>query len=177
MMLRRSIAAGVVAGIWLALGIGSPARAQAGSPAHAGAIHKETAVTTRASGTFEVKLTPQAPAEGVGDPAVGRMAIDKRFHGDLEGTSRGEMLAALTPVEGSAGYVAMEKVSATLQGRSGTFVLQHSGTMRRGAQQLTISVVPDSGTGELAGIAGTMTIEITGGKHFYAFEYTLPGAP
>jgi hypothetical protein len=101
------------------------------------------------------------------------MSIDKRFHGDLEATSKGEMLMAGTAVEGSAGYVAIEIVSGTLQGRSGTFVLQHSGTMTRGAPQLTITVVPDSGTGQLLGLAGRMTIIIAGGKHSYDFEYTL----
>jgi hypothetical protein len=130
-------------------------------------------VTHHASGLFEVKLTPQAPEEGVGDPTVGRMAIAKQFHGGLEAVSRGQMLAAMTGIEGSAGYVAIERVAGTLDGREGTFALQHSGTMTRGAQQLSITVVPDSGTGELAGLAGSMTIEIADGKHSYAFEYTL----
>jgi hypothetical protein len=127
-------------------------------------------VTTRASGTFEVKLTPQATDA----PQLGRMALDKQFHGDLEAASRGEMLAMGTAVEGSAGYVAMELVTGTLHGRAGTFSLQHSGTMNRGAPTLTISVVPDSGTGELAGLSGTMKIIIEGGKHSYEFDYTLP---
>jgi hypothetical protein len=130
-------------------------------------------MTNHASGTFEVKLTPQAPADGSAGPAVGRMLLDKQFHGDLEATSKGEMLAVGTAVQGSAGYVAMEQVSGTLQGRAGTFALQHNGTMTRGTPQLTIAVVPDSGTGELAGLAGQMTIDIAGGKHSYAFEYTL----
>ncbi len=144
---------------------------QAPSPAP-GAPREETAVTgNRASGTFEVKLTPlDADAGGV----PGRMSIDKQFHGDLQGTSRGQMLAAMTGVEGSAGYVAIEQVTGTLAGRSGTFVLQHSGIMNRGSPSLTITVVPDSGTGELAGLAGTMTIEIAGGQHSYELEYTLP---
>src|ERR1022692_3743197 len=123
-----------------------------------------------ASGTFEVKITPQ-PADGE-DPAVGRMAIDKQFHGDLEATSKGQMLAAVTSVKGSAGYVAIEQVTGSLRGRSGTFVLQHSGTMTRGTPQLIVSVVPDSGTGELVGLTGTMTITIADGKHSYDFEYT-----
>jgi hypothetical protein len=130
-------------------------------------------VTNHASGLFEVQLTPQAPEEGVGDPTVGRMAIAKQFHGGLEAVSRGQMLAAMTDIEGSAGYVAIERVTGTLDGRKGTFALQHSGTMTRGAQQLSITVVPDSGTGELAGLAGTMMIKITDGKHSYDFEYTL----
>jgi len=132
-------------------------------------------MTTRASGTFEVKLSPQAPGEGESGVGIGRMLIDKRFAGDLEGTSRGQMLAAMSGVAGSAGYVAMEQVTGTLAGRSGTFVLQHSGTMTRGAQQLTVSVVPDSGTGELEGLNGTMQIIIDEGRHSYVFDYALGG--
>ncbi|WP_435016186.1 DUF3224 domain-containing protein [Tundrisphaera sp. TA3] len=128
-----------------------------------------------ATGPFEVDLTPQPQAEGVGDPSVARMAIRKRFHGDLDGTSRGEMLATRTDVEGSAGYVALERVTATLHGRSGSFSLQHSGLMDRGAKSLTITVLPDSATGELAGLAGTMDIVFEGGGHTYVFDYTLPG--
>jgi hypothetical protein len=128
-----------------------------------------------ASGSFEVKMIPQAQEDGVGDPSIGRMALDKQFHGGLEATSRGQMLAAMTDVEGSAGYVAIERVTGKLDGRSGTFALQHSGTMTRGLPQLTITVVPDSGTGELLGLAGVMTIEITDGKHSYEFEYTIKG--
>lgn len=127
----------------------------------------------RASGTFDVKLAPLR-LEDDSSPELGRMSIDKQFHGDLAGTSRGEMLSAMTGVKNSAGYVAIERVTGALQGKVGTFVLQHTGVMNRGAQQLLITVVPDSGTGQLAGIAGTMTITITEGKHFYDFEYTLP---
>ena len=130
-------------------------------------------MATHANGTFEVKLTPQ-PVDGDA-PAIGRMSIDKQFHGDLEGASKGQMLAAMTSVKGSAGYVAIEQVTGTLHGRSGAFVLQHSGTMTRGAPQLIVSVVPDSGTGELAGLTGTLTIAIADGKLSYDFEYTLPG--
>lgn len=130
-------------------------------------------MTNRASGTFEVKLTPQTPADEAA--SLGRMSIDKQFHGDLEGTSKGEMLSVMTAVQGSAGYVAMERVTGTLKGRRGTFVLQHSATMNRGTPQLTITVVPDSGTDQLAGLTGTMNIEIAGGKHSYVFEYTLAG--
>ena len=133
------------------------------------------ALSTHASGTFEVKLNPQAPDETNGDPTLGRMTIDKQFHGDLEGTSKGQMLTAGTEVKGSAGYVAMERVTGTLHGRSGGFALQHSGTMTRGVPQLSIAVVPDSGTGQLVGLTGTLTINIVDGKHSYAFEYTLPG--
>jgi hypothetical protein len=125
----------------------------------------------------EVKLNPQAPDEKVGDPSVGRMSLDKQFHGDLEATSRGQMLTAMTDVKGSAGYVAIERVAGTLHGRSGSFALQHSGIMNRGVPQLTIIVVPDSGTGKLLGLAGKMDIKIADGKHSYDFEYTLPEAP
>jgi hypothetical protein len=137
---------------------------------------KEAAVTQVARGTFIVKLTP-GPATD--DPAVadlGRVAIDKLFHGDLEGTSKGEMLTAGTATKGSAGYVAMERVTGSLQGRKGSFILQHTATMNRGAPSLSISVVPDSGTGELLGIAGTLSILIENGEHSYVFEYTIGGA-
>ena len=127
-------------------------------------------MTTHATGPFEVKLAPQA-ADG---SPIGRMTIDKQFHGDLEATSKGQMLAFSTEVKGSAGYVAMEQVNGTLRGRNGTFVLQHSGTMTRGAPQLIVTVVPDSGTGELTGLTGKMNIIIAGGKHSYEFDYTLP---
>lgn len=127
-----------------------------------------------ASGSFEVKLVPQKLDNKEAESAnLGRMSIDKKFSGDLEATSHGEMLSAMTGVTGSAGYVAMERVSGTLQGRKGTFVLQHSGTMTRGAPEMSVTVVPDSGTGDLVGLAGRMTIKIDAGKHFYEFNYTL----
>ena len=129
-------------------------------------------MTTRASGTFEVLLSPQVDGEA-GGASVGRMLIDKRFAGDLEATSKGQMLAVRTPTEGSAGYVAMELVTGRLGGREGTFVLQHAGTMTRGAQQLSITVVPDSGTGGLEGLAGRMGLDFSGGGHSYHFDYTL----
>ncbi|MBZ5722414.1 MAG: DUF3224 domain-containing protein [Acidobacteriia bacterium] len=132
---------------------------------------------SHAGGTFDVKLNPLTLDDKVADATLGRMSIDKQFHGDLEGTSKGEMLSAATSVKGSAGYVAIERVSGTLGGRSGSFVLQHSGTMTRGTPQLTITVVPDSGTGQLVGLAGRMTIKIDNGKHSYEFEYTLAGKP
>jgi hypothetical protein len=136
---------------------------------------KEVVPMIHAHGTFEVKLTPQKPDNKEAESAnLGRMSIDKQFSGDLEATSKGEMLSAMTDVKGSAGYVAIERVSGTLQGRSGTFVLQHSGTMTRGVPELSITVVPDSGTGQLAGLAGKMTIKIDAGKHFYEFDYTFP---
>jgi hypothetical protein len=128
---------------------------------------------TRASGPFEVKLTPQPSADKPEGALLGRLLIEKQFRGDLEATSRGEMLSAGTAVKGSAGYVAIEHVSGTLHGKSGTFILQHSGTMTRGAPHLSVSVVPDSGTGQLVGLAGKMAINIVDGKHSYEFEYTL----
>ena len=124
-----------------------------------------------ARGAFDVKLAPQDDKSE--DVLLGRMTLDKQFHGDLEATSKGQMLTAMTAEKGSAGYVAIEKVSGTLHGRKGTFVLQHSGTMKRGEQQLSIAVVPDSGTGELVGLSGKMTIKIEDGKHFYEFQYTI----
>jgi hypothetical protein len=137
------------------------------------ATAKEKVVTSHASGTFDVKLTPQAVEDG--DAGLGRMSIDKQFHGDLEGTSRGFMLSsAAAVVKGSGGYVAMECVTGTLKGRTGSFVLQHSGTMTRGTPQLSVTVVPDSGTGQLEGLTGTMNVKIDSGKHLYDFDYTLP---
>jgi uncharacterized protein DUF3224 len=130
----------------------------------------------RASGTFEVKMFPQGEGDKAGGTTIARMSLDKRYHGDLEATSKGEMLSAVTEVAGSAGYVAIERVTGTLHGRSGSFVLQHRGIMTRGTPRLTISVVPDSGADQLVGLAGRLTIEIDNGKHSYAFEYTLPKA-
>lgn len=130
-------------------------------------------MTKRATGTFEVKLTPQAADDYADAATLGRMSLDKQFQGDLEGTGKGQMLTAMTGVGGSAGYVAIERVAGSLHGRNGSFVLQHSGTMTRNSPRLVITVVPDSGTDALAGLEGTMTIEITPGKHSYTLEYTL----
>ncbi|MEO8743038.1 MAG: DUF3224 domain-containing protein [Lysobacteraceae bacterium] len=128
-----------------------------------------------ANGSFDVQLVPQAADDATGGAAIGRMSIDKRFHGELDATSKGQMLAHRTSTHGSAGYVAMEIVNGLLHGRSGTFVLQHSGTMDRGDAQLALAVVPDSGTGQLTGLAGRMAIIIDAdGKHSYAFDYLLP---
>jgi hypothetical protein len=134
-------------------------------------------MTHRANGTFEVKLTPQSPEDKSESSNMGRLLIDKQFHGDLEAISKGQMLSAMTAVKGSAGYVAIERVSGTLHGHSGTFVLQHSGTMTRGAPELSVTVVPDSGTDQLVGLAGKMKINIVDGKHFYEFEYTIAKTP
>jgi hypothetical protein len=125
-----------------------------------------------ASGTFEVKIAPLAEDKGEGS-SLGRMSIDKQFHGDLEATSKGEMLTAMTEVKGSAGYVAIERVSGTLHGRQGSLVLLHRGVMTGGGQELSLTVVPDSGAGELVGLTGKMEIKIVEGKHFYDFEYTV----
>ncbi len=133
-------------------------------------------MASHASGPFEVKMTPQGPVEGVGDPTVARVALDKTYQGGLVATSRGEMLATRTEVAGSAGYVAIERVEGALHGKAGGFALQHSGIMDRGVPSLTLVVIPDSGTGELVGIAGTMAIQAEAGKHSYDLEYTLPEA-
>ena len=135
--------------------------------------HAQTKVTVmHAKGTFEVKLKPQTD-EG-GDPTVGRMSLDKQYHGDLEATSLlGQMLAVQGGAKGSAGYVAMERIRGTLAGHKGTFALQHTGTMAAGVYQLSVTVVPDSGTEDLTGIIGKMAINIVDGKHFYEFEYTF----
>jgi hypothetical protein len=133
---------------------------------------KDTSMPTHATGPFEVKVTHQDDKSD--DATLGRMTIDKQYHGDLEATGKGQALTAATAVKGSGAYVAIEKVSGTLNGRTGTFVLQHSGTMTQNKPQLTITVVPDSGTGQLAGISGKMTINVADGKHSYDFEYTLP---
>ena len=129
-------------------------------------------MTTHASGSFDVTITPQVP-DATANAAIGRLTIDKQFHGDIEAHSQGQMLAAGTAIKGSAGYVAIEQALGTLHGRNGSFMLQHTGTMARGAGQLAITVVPDSGTGELVGLAGEMSITIVDGKHLYEFEYTL----
>ncbi|MCL2656720.1 MAG: DUF3224 domain-containing protein [Betaproteobacteria bacterium] len=131
-------------------------------------------MTRRASGSFEIKLEPLSFASSEVERVLGRMAINKQFSGDLAGTSRGEMLSIMGSAKGSAGYVAMEWVTGTLHGRAGSFALQHSGTMTRGEPQLAITVVPDSGCGELIGLSGALTITLTEGKHFYAFDYELP---
>jgi len=127
-----------------------------------------------AKGTFEVTITPQPHQDGVGDAAVGRMALAKIFAGEFSGTGNGQMLAYRSSVPGSAGYVAMEKVQGVMNGRTGSFIMQHNGTMNRGEPQLTISIVADSGTDGLAGIAGEMLLNIDQGKHYYEFRYTLP---
>ena len=127
----------------------------------------------RITGAFEVKLSPQEPDQNA-SAAIGRLLIDKQFQGDLTATSKGQMLSAISSVQGSAGYVAIEEVTGTLKGRQGSFVLMHTGLMARGAPSLTITVVPDSGTGELVGLSGSMDIQNVEGQHLYSFEYALP---
>lgn len=136
-------------------------------------------MTQHAKGTFQVKMGMQKPDNPISEAAgLLRMTIDKQFHGDLEGTSKGEMLASGKPDPGgSGGYVAQERVTGALKGRHGTFVLQHTGTMTRGTPELIVMVVPDSGTDQLTGLAGKFTIIIENGNHSYDFEYTLPEKP
>jgi hypothetical protein len=129
--------------------------------------------STRASGQFDVTMNPQAPYDTSDGVSLARASIIKQFHGDLDASSTVEMLSAGTPIEGSAGYVAIERITGSLHGKGGSFVLQHSGTMTRGRPDSIISVIPDSGTGELLGIVGKMTIEIVDGKHLYTFDYTF----
>jgi hypothetical protein len=154
----------------LGLGLSNLARAQTQSPNTSS--QKEAAVH-HASGPFEVKVAPLNDKSD--DPSLGRMELDKQYHGDLEATAKGQMLTAGPVQKGAGGYVAMEKVTGTLQGRTGSFALQHSGTMKGSSRELTITIVPESGTGQLEGISGQMTIKIApDGKHSYELDYTLP---
>ena len=131
-------------------------------------------MTTLAKGTFDVKIAPLAFENAPESSTLSRMSLEKTFHGDLAASASGQMIAAFTSVKESAAYSAVEIVTGTLNGRQGSFVLQHTGVLHRGAQSLVIAVVPDSGTGALAGLSGTMTIRIEGSSHFYEFTYTLP---
>ena len=135
--------------------------------------HPNPTLVPRAAGTFDVKITPLANDTAAEGSPLGRMSLEKQFHGDIDASSKGEMLTAGTAIKNSAGYVAIERVTGTVHGKRGTFALQHSATMTRGEGKLDIIVVPDSGTGELAGLSGRLGIEITGGKHFYTFDYEL----
>jgi hypothetical protein len=139
--------------------------------------NREMVKMTHARGSFDVTLTPHAPDDRTRDACIARTFIEKKFHGDLEATSKVEMLSARCDVKDSGAYVAIERVSGSLNGRTGTFFLQHSGTMTRGVQKLSITVVPDSGTGQLVGLAGKLDIKIAEGKHSYDFEYTLGQSP
>lgn len=135
-------------------------------------LHAQQEVTMRARGTFDVKVIPQAADDSAAGP-FSRLFLDKRFHGDLEATSKGQMLGTMSGAEGSGGYVALELVSGTLGGKRGSFVLQHNGTMAKNVPTMNVNVVPGSGTDQLTGLAGKMTIIIEGANHSYELEYTL----
>jgi hypothetical protein len=126
-------------------------------------------------GAFSIQLKPQAASIGLENASIGRQIFDKQFRGDLEATSQGEMLSCMGHVQGSAGYVAIERVTGTLQGKQGSFALMHMGTMTRGEKGLKIHVIPDSGTEELQGLQGNMDIQILDGQHFYNFEFRFEG--
>ena len=149
----------------------------AGSPQASSSRTQEVRLTRRASGPFDVKVTPETLSDKSADATLGRMSITKQFHGDLEATSKGEMLTVSTSVKGSAVYVAVEHVTGVLQGRKGSFSLHHTGIMNRGNPELKITVVPDSGTEQLVGLTGTMAVKIDNGKHSYEFDYSLPESP
>jgi Protein of unknown function (DUF3224) len=123
-----------------------------------------------ATGEFDVKMQPVSTA----DEPVMRMSLDKQFHGDLEASSIGQMMAGGNEANGARVYVALETVTGSLKGKAGTFVLAHRGTMTKDAQALSVIIVPETGTGELTGIAGELGIDIRDGKHFYTLDYTLP---
>lgn len=177
-MKKRSAGVGVILASFLSLGSAVCAQTQTSAPGPVlNAVQKGKAMATHASGPFDVKLIPQPPDDKAEGSTLGRLSIDKQYHGDLEAVSKGQMLTAMTDVKGSAGYVAIERVTGALHGRSGSFVLQHSSFLTRGAPQQSITVVPDSGTGQLVGLTGNMIVNIVDGKHSYDFEYTLPQAP
>ncbi|MGO9340130.1 MAG: DUF3224 domain-containing protein [Terracidiphilus sp.] len=140
-------------------------------------LKKDPVMTRHAEGTFDVKTTPLPADETLMGTLIGRYSLVKQYHGDLDAASKGEMLAAGEPSAGNAGYVAIEQVTGTLNGHTGSFALQHIGAMEGGSYKLSVVVVPGSGTGQLTGIAGTLTIIINSGKHSYVFDYTLPAAP
>ena len=164
------IAARVFAFICVSLCLTAPSHPQTPT---SNLLGKDPVMTRHAEGTFDVKMTP-LPADDAAGPAISRYAGVKQFHGDLQAASKIEMLSAGDPAKGNAGYVAIEYVAGTLQGHSGSFALQHSGTVENGSHKLSVSVVPGTGAGALTGIAGTMTITIASGKHSYTFDYSLP---
>ncbi|WP_308925323.1 DUF3224 domain-containing protein [Janthinobacterium sp. J1-1] len=133
-------------------------------------------MSTHVSGSFNITMTPATTPQRSGRTTLGRMLLDKVYKGDLAATASGEMLSAVTDTKGAAGYVAIESITGVLQGRQGSFVVRHAGTMADGKQELSIVIVPHSGTGQLEGISGTMGIRIEGGQHFYDLDYRLPGA-
>ena len=158
----------------LTLSFGTIASSQTKIPVKTTVVNVKT-MTKLAKGTFEVKMTPMTAEDAVGDPTIGRLGMAKQFAGDLDGTSKGQMLGTQSEaVEGSGGYVAMERFTGTLGGKKGSFTMQHIGTMQGGKFDLNVAVVPDSGTGELTGISGKLKIIIEGSKHLYEFDYSLP---
>lgn len=175
--MKKRFGIGLVASLCMALCFALVIYAHAQSEGNNSA-QKGTPMANHATGPFDVKMTPQKPDNPIEEAAnIARMTGDKQWHGDLEGTSKVVMLATAPDAKGSGVYVALERVTGTLKGRSGSFVLQHTGIMDRGTPTLTILVAPDSGTGQLAGLTGKMMINIAaGGKHSYDFEYTLPDA-
>jgi hypothetical protein len=164
-------AVGAVCAI-IALGAITYARARANAPIKSGV--QGAIVTEHASGTFDVKLAPVGEADKGDGSTLGTYSLDKQYHGDLEASAKGTMLTAGTEVKGSAGYVAVERVTGALKGHKGSFALQHNGTLTRGAPQQNIVVVPDSGTGQLTGLTGKLTVIIESGSHSYEFDYSLP---
>lgn len=174
--MTRFVCTITVASAALAASSCSPALKNPDGPA-VPALQATQPMTQHTKGTFDVILKPLEFHQKADGPtgSLGRMSIGKTLHGGIEGTSIGEMLTAFggTGVKGSAGYVAVERVTGTVDGKKGSFILQHSSTMSRGVPQQSIVVVPDSGTEELVGIAGTFTITIVGGKHEYDFAYTI----
>jgi hypothetical protein len=174
----KSYAAAILVAVCLTLGFFAPSsssRYERTFSSITNTTQKGAAMTTHATGTFEIKMNPQDDKSD--DKSLGRMTIEKQWHGGLLGASKGQMLTGGDVTKGSAGYVAIEKFSGTLNGRKGTFILQHSATMTRGEGQLTITVVPDSGTDQLEGLTGKLMIKIADGKHSYDFEYALPQTP
>ena len=143
-------------------------------PPHSQTTPKDGPLSMHAEGTFDVKNAPLTEDNALAGTAIGRYGLDKQFQGNLEGASKGEMLGAGNPATGTAGYVAIEQFTGTLHGRTGSFALQHFGTMEDNKFELIVKVVPGSGTGDLLGISGTMTIKIVSGKHSYQFDYSLP---
>jgi hypothetical protein len=135
---------------------------------------KEKTLSGHATGAFDVKISPLTLSEQSADPKLGRMSIEKQYHGELEATAKGEMLTAESELNDSGVYVAVERVTGTLHGKKGSFAMHHTGVMNRGKPELKISVVPDSGKDDLQGLTGTMNIRIESGKHFYDFDYSLP---
>jgi hypothetical protein len=139
-------------------------------------LRKNPVMSRHAEGAFDVRTTPLAADEATMGTLIGRYSLVKQYHGDLDAASKGEMLGAGEPSSGSAGYVAVEQVTGTLHGQTGSFALQHIGAMEHGSYKLAVAVVPGSGTAQLTGLAGTLTITVANGKHSYNFEYTLPAA-